>query len=100
MNKKECYVCKKECLCSCFEVDTDYFPIYFCSLDCYNKSNTENDWGADLGEYEGHYAECKFGGHFKEKWGKVVKQLDIWRDMANEKQLPELIDKKIKEMLE
>ena len=84
-NKENCFVCGKECPCLCFEISTDYGCLYFCSMKCYNKSNQKYDWDWDFGEYEGHYFECRFGGHFEEKWKEVVKSLNIWRKMALEK---------------
>lgn len=87
MERKEvkCFVCKKGCPCKCLEIDTDMGSICFCSKECYNISNKECSWGAEFGDYDGHYSECHLGGHFEEKWKEVVKQLNIWRNMADKK---------------
>lgn len=85
MKKKNCLQCKKECPCECLEIDTDCGIIYFCSIDCYKKSDKEYSWDMDFGDYEGHDEECHLGGHFEEKWKVVLKNLHIWRHMATEK---------------
>ena len=59
--KMECFKCKKECPCECFEVNTDYGTINFCSKECYEKSNKECSWDAEFGEFNGHYYNCEFG---------------------------------------
>lgn len=80
MSEKKCLECEKDCPCECLEIDTgEYGSIYFCSMNCYEKSQMED---GEFGQYEGHYAECKFGGHFVEKWKEVVASLDIWRKLA------------------
>jgi hypothetical protein len=80
----KCFVCNKGCPCGCLEIDCDNGIINFCSMDCYNKSNKELDWDAEFGSYDGHYAECELGNHFQEKHKELVKQLSIWRNLANE----------------
>lgn len=78
----ECFVCEKLCPCDCFNIDTDYGIIYFCSLNCYDKSNKEYDWDAEFGEFDGHNAECLIGGNVNDKHREVVKKLKLWRELA------------------
>jgi len=77
----KCFVCEKECPCDCLEIDTDYGCIYFCSMKCYRKSNSECDWDAEFGEFKGHYYNCELGGDFKKKWKKALKEEALYRKL-------------------
>lgn len=79
--KSECFVCCKECPCDCLKVDTDHGCIHYCSMECYKKSNEEYGWDADFGEFDGHYFNCEFGGKFKEKWEKALKEVDLYKKL-------------------
>jgi len=78
---KQCFVCKHDCPCECFEINTDYGCIYFCSINCYNKSNKDCGWDADFGQFNKHYHNCKLGGMFKEKWKEAIKQEELYRKL-------------------
>lgn len=77
----KCFECHQICPCKCFEIDTDYGLIYFCSRNCYNTNSKKYGWDNEFGNYEGHYANCEYGGHFKEKWLDLRKQENVFEKL-------------------